>query len=78
LYRRKTAQHGEALELLRSLPDSCTPLVFFDRQHRDVLDKLKYGNESARSSGAFSSAVTSPIGRAGRLYGDVLYATYRR
>lgn len=42
------AQRGDALELLRSLPDGCTPLVFFDPQHRGVLDRLKFGNEGAR------------------------------
>ena len=39
-----TAQCGDALTLLRSLPASCTPLTFFDPQHRAVLDKLKFGN----------------------------------
>jgi site-specific DNA-methyltransferase (adenine-specific) len=47
-YRQNTAQPGDALELLRSLPDSCTRLVFFDPQHRDTLDRLVYGNEGAR------------------------------
>jgi site-specific DNA-methyltransferase (adenine-specific) len=42
------AQQGDALELLRSLPAGCTPLVFFDPQYRAVLDKLGYGNEGAR------------------------------
>lgn len=42
-------QRGDVLdELLRSLPDRCTPLVFFDPQHRSVLNKLDYGNEGAR------------------------------
>jgi site-specific DNA-methyltransferase (adenine-specific) len=44
-------QCGDALELLRSLPDVCTPLVFFDPQHRGVLDHLKFGNEGARQQG---------------------------
>jgi site-specific DNA-methyltransferase (adenine-specific) len=48
---RNTAQCGDALILLRSLPDACTPLVFFDPQHRAVLDKLKFGNEGARQRG---------------------------
>jgi site-specific DNA-methyltransferase (adenine-specific) len=47
----KVAQHGDALILLRSLPDACTPLVFFDPQYRGVLDKLKFGNEGARQKG---------------------------
>jgi len=42
------AQRGDALVLLRSLVDSCTPLVFFDPQHRSTLNRLKYGNEGAR------------------------------
>jgi site-specific DNA-methyltransferase (adenine-specific) len=48
---RNRAQCGDALALLQSLPDSCTPLVFFDPQHRAVLDKLKFGNEGARQRG---------------------------
>jgi site-specific DNA-methyltransferase (adenine-specific) len=53
MYQRNVAQHGDALKLLRSLPDHCTPLVFFDPQYRGVIDKLKYGNEGARQSGRF-------------------------
>jgi site-specific DNA-methyltransferase (adenine-specific) len=45
---RNVAQCGDALELLTSLPNSCASLAFFDPQHRDVLDKLAYGNEGAR------------------------------
>jgi site-specific DNA-methyltransferase (adenine-specific) len=45
------AQRGDALDLLRSLSDVCTPLTFFDPQHRAVLDKLKFGNEGARQRG---------------------------
>jgi site-specific DNA-methyltransferase (adenine-specific) len=48
------AQRGDALELLRSLPDACTPLAFFDPQHRGVLDHLKFGNEGARQRGRAS------------------------
>jgi len=50
-FRRNSAQRGDALVLLRSLPDCCTPLVFFDPQHRDTLDRLAYGNEGARQKG---------------------------
>jgi len=50
-YPRNLAQCGDALALLQSLPDSCTPLVFFDPQYRAVLDKLKFGNEGARQRG---------------------------
>jgi site-specific DNA-methyltransferase (adenine-specific) len=45
---RNTPQRGDAIELLQSLPSGCTPLVFFDPQHRENLDKLQYGNEGAR------------------------------
>ena len=45
------AQRGDSLALLRSLPAGCTPLVFFDPQHRGILDKLKFGNEGARQKG---------------------------
>src|SRR5262249_54978165 len=51
LFQRNHVQSGDALALLRSLPDCCTPLIFFDPQHRDVLDKLQYGNEGARQKG---------------------------
>jgi site-specific DNA-methyltransferase (adenine-specific) len=51
LHQRNHAQSGDALELLQSLPDCCTPLIFFDPQHRDVLDKLQYGNEGTRQKG---------------------------
>jgi site-specific DNA-methyltransferase (adenine-specific) len=46
-----TAQRGDALTLLQSLSDGCPPLVFFDPQHRRVLDKLKFGNEGERQRG---------------------------
>jgi site-specific DNA-methyltransferase (adenine-specific) len=45
---RNVAQRGDTLELLRALKGSCSPLAFFDPQHRAVLDKQKYGNEGAR------------------------------
>ena len=48
VYPRNVAQHGDSLALSRSLPDRCTPLAFFDPQHRENLDKLKYGNEGER------------------------------
>ena len=46
-FRRNSAQCGDALVLLQSLPDCCTPLVFFDPQHRDTLDRLAYGGRKA-------------------------------
>jgi site-specific DNA-methyltransferase (adenine-specific) len=42
------ALREDALTLLRLLPDGCTPLVVFDPQYREVLDRLAYGNEGAR------------------------------
>ena len=50
-FRRNSAQRGDALVLLRYLRDCCTPLVYFDPQHRGPLDKLAYGNEGARQKG---------------------------
>jgi site-specific DNA-methyltransferase (adenine-specific) len=47
-YQVNVAQRGDAIELLQSLPDACTPLTIFDPQHRSVLNKLAYGNEGAR------------------------------
>jgi len=47
------ALRGDALTLLRSLPDGCAPLVFFDPQYRGVLDKLRFGNEGARQKGRY-------------------------
>jgi site-specific DNA-methyltransferase (adenine-specific) len=41
-------QQGDALALLRSLPDGCSPLVVFDPQFRAILNKLSYGNEGSR------------------------------
>jgi site-specific DNA-methyltransferase (adenine-specific) len=52
-YQLNIGQNGDALTLLQSLSDACTPLVFFDPQYRGVLDKLQYGNEGARQKGRF-------------------------
>jgi site-specific DNA-methyltransferase (adenine-specific) len=41
-------QHGDALALLRSLPDGASAAAFFDPQHRSTLERLRYGNEGAR------------------------------
>jgi site-specific DNA-methyltransferase (adenine-specific) len=49
----------DGLTLLRTLPDACTPLVFFDPQHRAVLDKLKFGNEEARQRGRYAMPAMS-------------------
>ena len=55
-------QRGDALALLRSLPDGCTSLVFFDPQYRGVLGHLQYGNEGSRQRGrfGFSRAIGAP------------------
>jgi hypothetical protein len=45
---RDVALRENALTLLRSLSNCCTPLGFFDPQHREALDRLAYGNEGAR------------------------------
>jgi site-specific DNA-methyltransferase (adenine-specific) len=44
-FQINTAQRGDCIELLQSLPGACSPLVFFDPQHRSVLDHQRYGNE---------------------------------
>jgi site-specific DNA-methyltransferase (adenine-specific) len=58
---RNRAKSGDALALLRSLPDSCTPLIFFDPQYREALNKLQYGNEGVerRKARAALPAMTS-------------------
>src|SRR5689334_14683295 len=60
MYQRNVAQHGDALALLRSLPNCCASLAFFDPQFRGVLDKLKYGNEGARQRGRFNLPAMTP------------------
>ena len=50
-YRQNTAQRGDALALLQSLSGGAASMVFFDPQHRGVLDYLKLGNEGARQRG---------------------------
>jgi site-specific DNA-methyltransferase (adenine-specific) len=47
-FERNVAQHGDALELLDSLPDGCAALGLLDPQHRENLDRLQYGNEGER------------------------------
>jgi site-specific DNA-methyltransferase (adenine-specific) len=44
-YALNIAQTGDALELLRSLPDSAAALGFFDPQFRELLERQCYGNE---------------------------------
>jgi site-specific DNA-methyltransferase (adenine-specific) len=60
IFEQNTAQGGDALALLRSLPDRCARLGFFDPQHRETLDRLAYGNENGRQRGrALLPAMTS-------------------
>ena len=47
---RNRTQRGDALALLQLLFDSCSPLIFFDPQYREVLEKLNYGNEGVERS----------------------------
>jgi site-specific DNA-methyltransferase (adenine-specific) len=49
-WKRNVAQRGDALDLLKSLPDDSVAVAFFDPQFREVLDKLAYGNEGARQA----------------------------
>ena len=49
-FARNIAQQSDALDLLKTLPDSSAALAFFDPQFREVLDKLAYGNEGARQA----------------------------
>ena len=53
---RNVAQGGDALALLRSLPDACARLVFFDPQHRENLDKLEVRQRGRAPEGALSAA----------------------
>ena len=50
------ALREDALTLLRSLPDGCTALVFFDPQYRDVLDKLKFRQRRGAAEGSLHAA----------------------
>jgi site-specific DNA-methyltransferase (adenine-specific) len=78
---RNVAQRGDALTLLQSLPGGCTPLVFFDPQYRENLDRLRYGNEGKRQrercalpqmTGEYIDQCTREIARALRPSGYVM------
>jgi site-specific DNA-methyltransferase (adenine-specific) len=58
-YRQNTAQRGDALTLLQSLSGRAASLMFFDPQHRGVLNYLKLGNEGARQRGRAKLPVMS-------------------
>ena len=47
-FARNVPQQGDALTLLKTLPDASVALTWFDPQHRSTLERLKYGNEGAR------------------------------
>ena len=85
---RDVATRGDALTLLRSLPDDCAAAAFFDPQHRGVLDRLRYGNEGARQrarcalpamSDGYIDACCRDIARVLRPSGYLMYwaDTYR-
>jgi site-specific DNA-methyltransferase (adenine-specific) len=44
---KNVAQAGDALVLMRSLPDDSVALGFFDPQYRELLERQQYGNEGA-------------------------------
>src|SRR5215831_3307346 len=50
IFTSNIAQRGDALDLLRSLPDTYSPLGFFDPQFRELLTRQKYGNEGERQT----------------------------
>jgi site-specific DNA-methyltransferase (adenine-specific) len=51
---------ADGLSLLRATTDEYTPLVIFDPQYRQVLDKLAFGNEGERQKGRAQLAQMSP------------------
>jgi site-specific DNA-methyltransferase (adenine-specific) len=46
--------------LLRSLPDACAPLGFFDPQFRELLTRQNYGNEGQRQNARFNLPAMTP------------------
>lgn len=65
---------ADGLKLLKGTPDRYSKLIFFDPQYREVLDKLKYGNEGARQKGrkALPQMTTATIIAFGREIARVL------
>ena len=47
VFKRDSMNRGEGFGLLRRLRASSTPLVFFDPQYRELLDKMDYGNDNS-------------------------------
>ena len=41
-------QSMNGITLLKKIPDNAIPLVFFDPQYRQILDRQSYGNEGER------------------------------
>lgn len=48
MYQINSTNVADGIELLQSIPDCMSKLVFFDPQYRGVMEYLKYGNEGAR------------------------------
>jgi site-specific DNA-methyltransferase (adenine-specific) len=46
--RHNQRNGGDGLKLLKSMKTNSVPLIFFDPQYREVMDKMAYGNEGAR------------------------------
>lgn len=46
-----TRNEMNGLDLLKIIPEKTIKIAFFDPQYRGVLDKLSYGNESAKQKG---------------------------
>ena len=44
--KRNQRNRGDGLRLLRSLRSNSVPLIFFDPQYREILDKMSYGNKT--------------------------------
>ncbi len=53
MLKRNARQKMDGLALLRNLEDESVALAFFDPQYREVLEKLKFGNEGARQGRRF-------------------------
>lgn len=51
MYPLDRRNKADGLKLLRATPSNYSKLIFFDPQHREVLDYLKLGNEGARQKG---------------------------
>jgi hypothetical protein len=57
----RKALRGDGLALLRSLPGGCTPLVFFDPQHRGVLDKRRSAAKGALRVAGNDQRIHRPV-----------------